>query len=312
MSDMADRVRVASAGRLDITVHPGGAIVENYEEIPAIKDGVAELCYGHLGVHRKFIGDVGYLLAPSGLPGGPDPIEIIGWYYVGGGKEIVDEIMEPWGITISCTAQPAELFAHSNKKLVSAEDFNGVKFRTIGLWGDILTEYGASVVTLSGSEIYPAAEKGVIDAFEFGVPDKNWKQGFHEITKYVEVPGIHSPSSPFYLVANHDAWGELPADLKQILVAEAKAMNIDGYMSGWMLDAIAMENYENYEGTEIVTLSQEFQEKVAQDGLRKLEEIATEDPLFKEVWEQQKAYFAAIRGVTAVVQPKINVFDYVK
>ena len=70
-----------------------------------------------------------------------------------------------------------------------------------------------------------------------------------------------------------------------------------------------MEKYKEY-GTEIVTLSLEFQEEIARLGKKYCEKYADEDPLFKKVYENQKEFFKTFRGVKEVVQPKYCLFDY--
>jgi len=212
-------------------------------------------------------------------------------------------------VWIGIHPDPAELFCHSNVKLESAEDFKGTKFRTFGMWGEVLKEYGASVVSLAGGEIYEAAQRGLIDAFEYCPPSTNWPMGFHEITKYVGVPGIHSPSCAGNFAMNSEKWNELPDDLKHLLKDEFAAFLAYDFLECWYKDAIAMKNYEEY-GTEIVVLSDEFQQEICMKGKEFCEKFAAEDPMFKEVYESQKAFFKTFRGVSQVVQPKYCLFDY--
>jgi len=309
VKDTADRVKVASGGRLDIRVTAGGEIVPAYDIVEAVRDGVGDMCWGNMVMQMKLIGPAGYLLTPTGLPGGPHPLELTAWYYYGDGEEIVNEIIKDYGISIGGVASPAELFCHSNVKLESAADFKGVKFRTMGLWAELLEEYGASVITLSGSEIYEAAQRGVIDAFEYCPPAQNWPLGFHEITKYIGVPGIHSPSWFSYFIVNHDSWNELPSDLQHILKDEIKAMTVDDMLGSWYRDGLTMKKYEEY-GNELVVLSDEFQESIARRSKELCDKYAAEDPLFKEVYENQKAFFKIFRGVSQVNQPRFCLFDY--
>ena len=258
----------------------------------------------------EHIGKVIYILSGAGLPGGPHPIDLTAWYYVGDGEKLINEILKPFNsIWVGIYPTPAEIFCHSNVKLECEEDFKGVKFRTFGMWGEVLEEYGASVVTLSGAEIYEAAQRGLIDAFEYCPPSTDWPMGFHEITKYLGVPGIHSPSSSMSVIANLDRWNELPSDLRQIVNDEWAAYVAYEFLDCWYLDALAMKDYREY-GTEIVVLSDEFQEDIAKKGKEFCERFAAEDPVFKKVYDNQKAFYKTFRGVSQVVQPKYCLFDY--
>jgi enolase len=77
-----------------------------------------------------------------------------------------------------------------------------------------------------------------------------------------------------------------------------------------LLDAAAMKNYQDY-GTEIVSLSEEFQIEIVKETVARFEVFAAEDPLFKRVFEHQAAFFKTWRTVLKDVAPQITLFDYV-
>ena len=305
----ADILKDRTNGRMELKVAAGGEIVPAYDCVEALHEGVAEVCWGNGVGNVKLIGPSGYLLTPTGLPGGPHIMELIAWYYIGGGEELANSIWGDWGVSVGGVPCAAELFCHSNVKLESLDDFKGVKFRTMGFWADILNAQGASVVTLSGSEIYEAAQRGVIDAFEYCPPSQNWPMGFQEITKYVGVPGIHSPSILSYVLVNHDAWDSLPSDLQKEFRDAWKLAVVDVFLNDWYVDGEAMQKYEDY-GSEIVTLSDEAQIEIAKAGLAICEKYAAEDATFKMVFDHQKAFFQTMRKATQGVTPQYCLFDY--
>ena len=309
--DMADRMRISSGGRLDIRTTGAGEIVPALEILPAVRDGIAEMCLGDSWAIQDEIGNVAYLLTTTGTPGAPKALDMMAWYYVGGGDELVKEIFGPYGETVGVGCMTTELFCHSNVKLESMADFDGIKFRTPGLWGEILTDFGASVIYLPGGEVYAAAETGILDSFEYSTPSTDWPLGFHEITKYIGVPGIHNVAPPIYQVVGHDPWNKLPEDLRAILKAEVKANFFDGYMVDVMRDAEAMQNYKDY-GNEVFRLSDEFQEQAIKEGVKRMQQFAAEDPLFKKVFEHQAAFFKVWHSVTEEVTPEICMYDYVE
>ncbi len=310
LTEMAERVYIASGGRLDIEVFGAGEIVPAYEIHYAVRDGVADLGWGSPAMWRPYIGDVGFLLSGSGVPGGPHPLEWMAWFYAGGGAEIVREIVADWGHVISPVYAQAEIFAHAHKPITSLEDFEGLKFRTWGLWATLLAEkLGVAVVTLPGGEIYAAAAAGIIDAFEFITPHGNWPMGFHEITQYLMVPGIHSPGWIAYIVANHDSWNALPPDLQAILTAEIRAITKLGFLPSWYGDALAMDKFREF-GTTIVPLSEEFQREIAEVGAMFIYELALRDPLMMKTLIHMRDFFATWRGVAEEVQPRISLFEF--
>jgi len=307
--NVADRIEEVSGGRLTIRIAAGGEIVPAYDIVEALKDGVAQIGWGDAAAQQKLIGPVGYLLTPTGLPGGPDPIELLAWYYIGGGEALANEIWGEWGTSVGCVPCEAELFCHSNVKLEELADFKGVKFRTMGLWGEVIQNQGAAVVTLSGSELYEAMQRGVIDAFEYCPPAQNWPMGFQEVADYIGVPGIHSPSNISYVLVNHAEWNGLPSDLQRIVIDQFKVGCVDQFLSMWYQDGVAMDDYEAY-GTEVVTLSDDAQMEIAKAGLELCQKYAAEDATFKRVFDQQTAFYKTFRRATQEVAPTPCLFDF--
>ncbi len=305
----AEDLKAVTGGQMTMKVSPGGEIVGAYDIAEAVRDGVAECGWGNATAQVKVIGPAGYLLTPTGLPGGADPFDLLAWYYTGGGDEIVNQIFADYGIAVAAIPGEAEIFCHSNVKLENMSDFNGVKFRTMGMWAEVLQNNGASVVTLSGSEIYESAQRGVIDAFEYCPPAQNWPMGFQEITKYVGVPGIHSPGYLSYVLVNRDAWSSLPTNLQTAFQSTWKTSVMDHFLAMLYQDGVAMNQYEAY-GSEVVTLSDETQEQIARAGLAICEKYAAEDATFKMVFDHQKAFFKTIRRQTQQVAPSYSLFDY--
>lgn len=306
---VGEDLKAATNGQMTMKVSPGGEIVGAYDIAEAVRDGVAECGWGNGTMQVKLIGPVGYLLTPTGLPGGADPFDLLAWYYVGGGDEIVNNIFADYGIAAAAIPGEAEIFCHSNVELQNMADFKGVKFRTMGMWAEVLQNNGAAVVTLSGSEIYEAAQRGVIDAFEYCPPAQNWPMGFQEITKYVGVPGIHSPGYLSYVLTNKDAWNALPGNLQTAFASTWKTAVIDHFLSMLYDDGVAMNDYEAY-GSEVVTLSDETQEQIARAGLAICEKYAAQDATFATVFDHQTKFFKTIRRQTQQVAPSYSLFDY--
>jgi len=227
--------------------------------------------------------------------------------YQGNGLELMNKAYEDWGYIIGARPNAPELFCHSNKPLETAKDFKGLKFRTLGLWAEILKGYGVSVVMIPGGELYQAVQTGVLDAFELGPPSYNWPYGFQEILKYIGVPGIQSPGSLDNILMNKESWNSLPTDLQELLKHEIMGMGLWGKQELAEADAEAMDNFREY-GTIIFTVSDELQQDMATKSRASLEGYAAEDPLFREVWEDQLTFFKMWRGLGGI-EPKYCVFD---
>jgi TRAP-type mannitol/chloroaromatic compound transport system substrate-binding protein len=247
-----------------------------------------------------------FLFGSSGFPGGPVPIEYAVWFYEGGGKEIINEVYQDKGFNVQVIGLvsmfPAEMFGHYRDQITSMSDFQGMKYRTVGPWAEILETFGASVVSLPGAEVYEAAQRGVIDAFEYATPSVNWDAGFHEVRDWIGFPGIHSPNMVYQAMINKDVWDKLPGDLQHLLQMNVEAHTFQDYAMESQLDALAIEKYKEY-GTQIFYLPDDVQEAIVQRSRELVDRNIAEDPLYAEVWEQQYEFIRAWKQRADLQEP---------
>ncbi|MBN1151712.1 MAG: TRAP transporter substrate-binding protein DctP [Dehalococcoidia bacterium] len=304
------RINKASGGRLEITLHPGGAIVPTYE----ILDGVAaNALQGEVsGISAQF-GKFPSAMFFDKYPAGPSAYECYVWLYQAGGMELWQELYDTNNINVHVVgvigASQAENFGWFNSPVTSLNDFKGLKFRTQGTWGDVLTSLGASVVTMPGGEVYESAQRGVIDAFEYATPAVDLSAGFPEIRKVMMEPGIHAPTALYDVIVNADAWNALPDDLKAIveLGCQAGAMYVlaqtdyeDGIAYQQLLDmGIQVERLPDEVIEEIVVVANEFWDEMAKD-----------DPFFAKVLKSQRDFLRDFRAMQNLKQPDPALLDW--
>lgn len=281
-------VKKMSGGRLIIETFPAGAIAPALEVVDAVRRGVCQMAHTWPGY------DIGIHPATcllGGYAGSPNSEVMIHWMYQSDGyklwqefrKEKFNVIAFPGGL------RPTEVFAHSHKPIRTLADLKGIKFRTVGAWADILSKLGAAVVTLPGGEVLPALERRVIDATEWATPGENLPMGFHEIAKYVIIPGVHQPCAPFEYVINPKAWEELPEDLKSMVEEAAKVTTLMSWTKIGVLDIGAMETFKK-RGNVIIELSPEVQAAAYKLGREWADQHAAKDPWFKKILESQRKF----------------------
>ena len=303
-----EQIKIASNGRLVPTVHSTNEVVPFYEEYKAVKEGTIDAAFCGGDEWRAVLGQKANLIGGTGVPGGPSVEEYMAHFYQGNGMKLSNDLYGDWGEVVGAMGICTEIFCHSNKILATAEDFKGVKFRSAGTWGDILSEYyGASVVHISGGEVYQSAEKGVIDAFEYGTPCVNWPMGFHQIMSYLGLPGIHSPAGLALCVVNNQSWAELPDDLQKIIFEVFMARGYDGLMYQHHQDGQALQNFKDY-GTEIFRVDEGFQRDIIEKSKEFHMGFYDEDPKFKLIWDDMEAFSKAYKQ-HAEVSTSINMFD---
>jgi len=284
----AKKVEEMSGGRLIIRSLPSGSVVGGLQVFDAAEDGVIDAAYS---AAFYWVGNQPVSPFFAAVPAGLTAIEYIMWLYHGPGLELWKEAYADYnfGYVGAAGINNTEIFAWSNKPINSLDDFKGLKFRTVGYWGEILTRLGASVVTLPGAEIYGALERGVIDAAEFANPESDYISGMHEVAKYAYVPGIHQPTSLMELLINKDSWEALPADLQAIVQEAAKASVVEGLGNTLVKDVEALKKLEEH-GTQIERLSPEVMQEIAALAHKLYEEKSADNPLFKRIYESQMEY----------------------
>ena len=99
------------------------------------------------------------------------------------------------------------------KEIKTVDDFKGLKMRIGGWAGKTLAKLGAIPQQIAGGDIYPALEKGTIDATEWVGPYDDEKLGFYKVAKYYYYPGWWEGGTALHFFINLDKWNALPKSL---------------------------------------------------------------------------------------------------
>ena len=140
----------------------------------------------------------------------------------GGGKELMNELVEPYGLHfIGATTPGLEAFV-SKVPLDGVDDLQGLKVRAPeGLVQQVFAAAGAAPVNLPGSEVFTSLDKGVIDAADYTVFSTNQAQGMHDVAPHPVYPGFHS--MPLVEISmNKEKWDALPEDIQSELEASVQ------------------------------------------------------------------------------------------
>ena len=188
---------------------------------------------------------------------------------------------------------PAEVFFHSQQRIDSVEDLQGLKARCMGDGGEILARMGAATVIIPGGELYEAMTRGTIEAMEYSTLASNWNMNFQEVAPYVILSPSRAPSDPQVFFFNKDSWDELPADL-QLLVRTMVDRYTQAQHEYLVAESIrAVENFREY-GNEVYTLPQEVADAInAEADAFYAERAASEEPLFGEIYNSMKDWGVA-------------------
>jgi TRAP-type C4-dicarboxylate transport system substrate-binding protein len=227
----AESISDLTDGRVEVTMMSVGSVVDFQETLDAVGAGILD---GHVTDTSYFAGkDPAFGLIGNPTGAWSDPREMLKFFNEGGGKELMNELVEPYGTHFVGASTPGLEAFVSDVPLEGVADLEGLKLRApAGLVQRVFGAAGASPVNLPTSEVFTALDKGVVDAADYSVFHVNQAQGLHEIAQHPVYPGFHS--MPLIEVSiNKDTWDSFPADIQQIFedsvqdVAERQMAAVD-------------------------------------------------------------------------------------
>jgi TRAP-type mannitol/chloroaromatic compound transport system substrate-binding protein len=294
-NDMAQeyvtRVNDMSGGRLRIDYLVGGAVVKPFEVMDATSKGVLDACHG-VPVYWYGKSKVASLFG-SGPINGCDAPQTLAWIYRGGGLELYQELLKKIDLDVVgyfAMPMPTQPLGWFKKPITSAADMKGLKYRTVGLAADLMQEMGVKVTQLSGGEIVPAMDRGVIEAFEYNNPTSDRRFGAQDVAKVYMMGSFHQAMEFFEIGFNRKKHDSLPKDLQAILRYAAEAAS----SSNWWT---AMDNYSR-DLDELITKDKvdvRRTPKAVFDAQIKAWDVVTkklsdEDPFFAKVVQSQREW----------------------
>jgi len=150
--DFAHKVNDMTGGDLKIEVLPAGAVVPAFGVLDAVSKGTLDGAHGVLSYHY---GKSNALALWGSSPAyGMDANMILAWHRYGGGKELLNKIYNSLGanvVSFPYGPMPTQPLGWYKKPVTKAEDFKGMKFRTVGISIDLFQGMGASVNALPRS-----------------------------------------------------------------------------------------------------------------------------------------------------------------
>jgi TRAP-type mannitol/chloroaromatic compound transport system substrate-binding protein len=147
----------------------------------------------------------------TALPFGLNSRQMNSWLRFGGGNELLNDLLKNYNcVGFAAGNTGAQMGGWFRKELKTVDDLKGLKFRVGGFAGTILSRLGVVPQQLAGGDIYPALEKGTIDACEWVGPYDDEKLGFHKVAKYYYTPGVMELEAVNQLFIHKAAWAALP------------------------------------------------------------------------------------------------------
>ena len=199
----------ATDGKFQVQTFAAGEIVPGLQAADAVTNGTVECC--HTCSYYYFGKDPTFAFGTA-VPFGLNSRGQNAWMYSGGGIELMNEFYTKfnlYGLPAGNTG--CQMGGWYSRELKTPADMSGLKMRIAGIAGKVMSKLGVIPQQIAGGDIYPALEKGTIDAAEWVGPYDDEKLGFYKVAKFYYYPGWWEGGAYLHLFINQDKWQSLPA-----------------------------------------------------------------------------------------------------
>jgi TRAP-type mannitol/chloroaromatic compound transport system substrate-binding protein len=221
----ANYVSEATDGKLQIQPFPAGEIVPGLQVADKVQDGTVEV--GQTAMYYYWGKDPTFAFGTC-VPFGLNDRQQNAWWYHGGGEQILNEFWAGYNlIGFAAGNTGAQMGGWFRKEIKSVADLQGLKFRIGGFGGKVISKLGVVPQQIAGGDIYPALEKGTIDAAEWVGPYDDEKLGFNKVAPFYYYPGWWEGGPMLHVIVNKGKWEELPKAYQAAVKAAAGYANVD-------------------------------------------------------------------------------------
>jgi len=282
-------VAEASDNKFQIRLFAAGEVVPGLQVADAVQNGTVEM--GHTASYY-YVGKDPCFALDCAIPFGLNARQQDAWMNWGGGREAMADFFKTYNIhAMPCGNTGGQMGGWFRKEIKTPDDLKGLKMRTSGFAGEVLTKLGVVPQQIAGGEIYPALEKGTIDAAEWVGPYDDQKLGFNKVAQYYYYPGWWEAGPQLSAYVNLAKWNELPKNYQAMLeMAAAKAHTA-------MLSKYDTQNPKALRelvagGTKLMPFTPQVLEACYTATNQVYDETMAKNPRFKKIYESWKPFRA--------------------
>lgn len=281
-------VSEATDGKFQIQVFAGGEIVPGLQAADAVTNGTVEMCHT---APYYYIGKDPTFAFGTSVPFGLNSRQQNAWFYHGGGMDMMNEFFKGFNIySMPGGNTGTQMGGWFRKEIKTPADFNGLKMRIGGLAGKVIAKLGAVPQQIAGGDIYPALEKGTIDAAEWVGPYDDEKLGFNKVAPFYYYPGWWEGGAALHFFTNTAKWAELPKNYQAILTSAAAHANVDMQAKYDARNPAAIKRLVQDGGAQLRPFSPEIMEACYKAATDLYAEIAGTNATFKKVHDAYMAF----------------------
>lgn len=235
------------------------------------------------------------------VPFGMNADEQNAWLYYGGGMQLMQKCYDKFGVYAFPGGNTGvQMGGWFRKEIKSLDDLKGLKMRIPGVAGEVFAKLGVNVTNIAPGELYTSLDRGTIDALEWVGPGMDIKMGFHKIAPYYYT-GWHEPATDLQFLINKKAFDELPAEYKAALKAAMQVAATDMHYENFAMSADAWASMKTeFPNIKVMTFPEPVLAAMKKASDEVHNDYAAKDPLFKEVFDSQKAFMKKAREWTKI------------
>ena len=280
VSDMTD-------GKWQIQVFAAGEIVPGLQAADAVTNGTVECCHT---ASYYYVGKDPSFAFGTAIPFGLNSRLQDAWLFEGGGQDLLNAFYAKYNIySLPCGNTGCQMGGWFRKEIKTVADMQGLKMRIGGFGGKVLTKLGVVPQQIAGGDIYPALEKGTIDAAEWVGPYDDEKLGFYKVAPYYYYPGFWEGGPTLHVFVNTAKWAELPKAYQAIAANAAHHGNT--YMQA-RYDAVNPGAIRKLAaaGAQLRAYSPEIMDAAYKAANEVYAETSADNPEFKTLYESLKPF----------------------
>jgi len=280
-------VAEASDNKFQIQTFPPGAIVPALQVVDAVQNGTVEM--GNSASYYYFGKDPTFAFGTA-VPFGLNSRMQTSWWHFGGGADLMNELYARFNMTALLAGNTGcQMGGWFRKEIKEVADLNGLKMRIGGFAGTVIAKLGVVPQQIGGGDLYPALEKGTIDAAEWVGPYDDEKLGLYKIAQYYYYPGWWEGGAMIHNFVNTAKWNSLTPAYKSLLTTAASKAN------EWMQAKYDAENPAALKrlvanGTQLKAFPPAVMDASLKAAISVYTETSAGNPLFKKVWDSYLAF----------------------
>jgi TRAP-type mannitol/chloroaromatic compound transport system substrate-binding protein len=302
---VAQQVSAATGGRFQIQVFAANELVPPFGVLDAVREGTVEC--GHSASYY-YIGKDPTFAFDCAMPFGLNSRQQSAWLVDGGGMALMRELFAGYNIVnFPCGNTGAQMGGWFRREIRSVADLKGLKMRIGGYAGQVVSRLGVVPQQIPGADVYPALEKGAIDAAEWVGPYDDLKLGFYKVAPYYYYPGWAEAGPQLTIYVNRQAYDALPADYRQIIESACAAAHICMQARYDARNPAAMKKLIDG-GAQLRMFSRDILLALQKEAFALYRETAATNPQFRKVFEPWNRFRSEQHLWTRIAENSVDAF----